>query len=175
MAIIIKADTETCAVISAYLLGNDLTNLCEFHEEEGVEILTVRCGKQEKKYTLPLRLGELLDQINKYKNSESPEDNYIYFKGGCSLDLQQGIFTNKNNEKKALTEKEVEILNFLNKNNDNIIPRTELLEAVWGYADNVETHTLETHIYRLRQKIEHDPSNPEILITKDSGYSVSMA
>lgn len=170
MAIIINADSKICGVVREYLQSNNMADLCSFIEEKDAETLTISNGYQENKYSLPLRLGELIDQLHKYKNSKNNVHDYIYFKGGCSLDLQHGIFTNEDNKKESLTEKEVEILSFLSKIKDNIVGKTELLEAVWGYADDIETHTLETHIYRLRQKIEKDPSNPEILVTEDNGY-----
>lgn len=72
----------------------------------------------------------------------------------------------------ALTEKEVAILSCLAAANGALISRRDLLTNVWGYAEGVETHTLETHIYRLRQKLEHDPAKPEILLTKEQGYSL---
>jgi len=72
-----------------------------------------------------------------------------------------------------LTEKETDILLYLYRANDKAVTREQLLSEVWGYHSDVTTHTLETHIYRLRQKIEADPSNALILITAPGGYSLS--
>lgn len=67
-----------------------------------------------------------------------------------------------------LTEKETDILRYL-RTASGIVPRQTLLGEVWGYGPQVATHTLETHIYRLRKKIETDPDTP-ILVTEDGGY-----
>jgi DNA-binding response OmpR family regulator len=72
-----------------------------------------------------------------------------------------------------LTEKEKEILVFLHEHTGQPVLREDLLHAVWGYGSDIETHTLETHIYRLRQKIEKDPARPEILLTSEVGYILS--
>ena len=69
-----------------------------------------------------------------------------------------------------LTEKETNILKFLYRAADGVVARDVLLHEVWGYNAGVTTHTLETHIYRLRQKIEPDPSNARLLVTESGGY-----
>jgi DNA-binding response OmpR family regulator len=69
-----------------------------------------------------------------------------------------------------LTEKETAILKFMIRAGDRNISRDVLLNEVWGYNSGVTTHTLETHVYRLRQKIEQDPSNAELLVTEPGGY-----
>ena len=69
-----------------------------------------------------------------------------------------------------LTEKETAILKYLYRAGDKVVGRDVLLDEVWGYNTAVATHTLETHIYRLRQKIETDPSNAQILVTETGGY-----
>ncbi len=79
--------------------------------------------------------------------------------------------TNDDTGKKVrLTEKEAAILKFLIRAGDQVIGRDVLLNEVLGYHSGVTTHTIETHVYRLRQKIERDPSNAELLVTEAGGY-----
>jgi DNA-binding response OmpR family regulator len=72
-----------------------------------------------------------------------------------------------------LTEKETNILKYLYRARNEVIGRDMLLAEVWGYNSGVTTHTLETHIYRLRQKIERDPSNASVLVTEAGGYRLA--
>jgi DNA-binding response OmpR family regulator len=73
-------------------------------------------------------------------------------------------------KKVRLTEKETSILKYLYRAGTRSVGRDQLLGEVWGYNAGVTTHTLETHIYRLRQKIEKDPANAAILVTDKGGY-----
>ncbi len=74
-----------------------------------------------------------------------------------------------------LTTKEVALLRFLHRAGDRVVERQELLNEVWGYNASVTTHTLETHVYRLRQKIERDPTEPRLLVTHRQGYRLRSA
>ncbi len=74
--------------------------------------------------------------------------------------------------KLRLTEKETAILRFLYRAGQAVVTREVLLREVWGYNSNVTTHTLETHIYRLRQKIERDPAKAQLLVTEAGGYKL---
>ena len=76
----------------------------------------------------------------------------------------------EDDKKIRLTEKETNILKYLYRATEGVVPRDVLLHEVWGYNAGVTTHTLETHIYRLRQKIEPDPSNARLLVTESGGY-----
>ncbi|MEP3302664.1 MAG: helix-turn-helix domain-containing protein, partial [Roseibium sp.] len=82
------------------------------------------------------------------------------------------IMQDDKGSKVRLTEKETSILKFLYRAGEKPVTRDILLHEVWGYNSGVTTHTLETHIYRLRQKIERDPSNAELLVTEAGGYKL---
>src|SRR5690242_9223539 len=69
-----------------------------------------------------------------------------------------------------LTGKETALLRYLLRADGMTAERQVLLNAVWGYSSSVSTHTLETHVYRLRQKIEVDPGNPQLLLATVGGY-----
>jgi DNA-binding response OmpR family regulator len=78
------------------------------------------------------------------------------------------------NRRIRLTEKEAAILAFLHGMSERAVPRRELLREVWGYNPAVTTHTLETHIYRLRRKIEADPAKACLLVTEAGGYRLAV-
>ena len=82
----------------------------------------------------------------------------------------QKLLVDKEGTKVHLTEKEIAILKYLYYAGDKVVSREQLLVEVWGYNAEVTTHTLETHIYRLRKKIESDPSSASILVTESGGY-----
>ena len=124
----------------------------------------------------PFRLGELLArlraQLRIFENSEDAVfiiGPYV-FRPSAKL-LQDPV----RNKRIRLTEKEAAILKFLYRNGTTPVARQVLLNEVWGYNAAVTTHTLETHIYRLRQKIEPDPNNLRLLLTEQGGYRLDPA
>ena len=121
----------------------------------------------------PLRIGRIIDQILHYKRESASGEEVIVF-GDCRLDRYQGLFSKGDNAPVRLAEKEVALLVLLHESKGEAVSREVLLEQIWQYAENVETHTLETHIYRLRRKIEQDPAEPKILQTSDKGYFLSF-
>jgi len=82
------------------------------------------------------------------------------------------LLVNPKGNKVRLTEKETAILRYLYRAGQRPVSREILLQEVWGYNSGVTTHTLETHIYRLRQKVERDAANPAILVTEAGGYKL---
>jgi DNA-binding response OmpR family regulator len=124
--------------------------------------------------TKPFRFGILLARmrahLRSHENSEAASlriGPYV-FRPAMKL-LQRG----EEGEKIRLTEKESNILRFLHRAEGAPVARETLLHEVWGYNAQVSTHTLETHIYRLRQKIEADPSAASLLVTVEGGYSLT--
>ncbi len=119
----------------------------------------------------PFRLNELLArlraQLRIFENSEDAVFTIGPYTFRPSAKLLQEP---PRNRRIRLTEKEAAILKFLYRAGTKPVPRQILLNEVWGYNAAVTTHTLETHIYRLRQKIEPDPSNARLLVTEGGGY-----
>lgn len=97
----------------------------------------------------------------------------IFFQEYSLYPVKKEIFSSKTNETIKLTEKEVTILKYLNSNSSKIVSKDELLENVWEYNPDVTTHTVETHIYRLRQKVEKN-NGSQIIITENSGYRLNI-
>jgi len=128
-----------------------------------------------KSWHLPLRAGQFLDDIHdivameKMKCDQKPIRIQSYVLYPFSLSLQ------KNGDGRiSLTEKERDILVNLYQQRGKTVLRRDLLDKIWGYHEQAETHTLETHIYRLRRKIEADPSQPRILCTNADGYYLKL-
>jgi DNA-binding response OmpR family regulator len=121
--------------------------------------------------TKPFRLSVLLARLRAHlRQSEHSDDAELTigpytFRPGAKLLVDPG-----GRKKVRLTEKETAILKYLYRARDRVIGRGTLLGEVWGYNAGVTTHTLETHVYRLRQKIERDPTRAEILVTESGGY-----
>ena len=122
----------------------------------------------------PFRMGELLArlraQLRQFDNSADASVTigaYVFRPSAKALeDVARG-------KRIRLTEKETAMLKFLYRANGEAVARTVLLGEVWGYNAAATTHTLETHIYRLRQKIEADPSNATLLLTEGGGYRLN--
>lgn len=125
-------------------------------------------------FSLPQKASVLLSAFrNRIEKTSGGKRDIII--GTYTLDTYNHFLTGgSGNGEIRLTEKESAILLCLYKAGGGIVSRQAMLDEVWGYAQDVETHTLETHIYRLRQKIEKDPSNPEILKTEEDGYSLAL-
>jgi DNA-binding response OmpR family regulator len=121
--------------------------------------------------TKPFRLSVLLARLRAHLRQSEYSDDAEFaigpytFRPGAKLLIDPG-----GRKKVRLTEKETAILKYLYRARDRVIGRGTLLGEVWGYNAGVTTHTLETHVYRLRQKIERDPTRAEILVTESGGY-----
>jgi DNA-binding response OmpR family regulator len=119
----------------------------------------------------PFRLGELVARLKAHLRQHALSEDAVLAIGPYTFKPNvKMLVEEKANKKIRLTEKETSILKYLYRQGPKTITRDVLLKEVWGYNNRVTTHTLETHIYRLRQKIERDPSNARLLVTEEGGY-----
>jgi len=142
------------------------------HDSDADTILGLDSGANDyitKPFKLPVLLARLRAQLRQHEQSE----NAVFQLGPYLFKPAQKMLVDENDRKIRLTEKETNILKFLYRAPEGVVPRDVLLHEVWGYNAGVTTHTLETHIYRLRQKIEPDPTNVTLLVTESGGYRLA--
>lgn len=120
----------------------------------------------------PFRFAVLLARIRSQLRQHEHSEDAQYKVGPYLFKPSSKMLVRDDNKKIRLTEKETAIIKFLYRAGEQSVGRETLLTDVWGYNAGVSTHTLETHIYRLRQKIEKDPAHAEILITEGGGYKL---
>ena len=118
----------------------------------------------------PFRFAVLLARIRAHLRQFEQSEDAVFQVGPYSFRPSGKFLLDEDQKRIRLTEKETAILKYLYRAGGKAVTRDVLLHEVWGYNAAVTTHTLETHIYRLRQKIEKDPSNAEILVTEGGGY-----
>ena len=125
--------------------------------------------------TKPFRLGVLIARIKARLRQHEQSDDAIFAIGPYRFRPASKLLIDpEKNRRVRLTEKETAILKYLFRAGDKAIARDVLLNEVWGYNSGVTTHTLETHVYRLRQKIERNPAKAEILVTEQGGYRLAI-
>ena len=139
------------------------------HDSDADTILGLDAGANDyvpKPFKFPVLLARIRAQLRQHEQSEDA----VFQLGPYSFRPSMKLLVTEDEKKIRLTEKETNILKFLYRSTDGVVARDTLLHEVWGYNAGVTTHTLETHIYRLRQKIEPDPANARLLVTESGGY-----
>ncbi len=180
-----KTQTFDLILLDVGLPDMDGRDLCRLMRKAGVKspiimltaqdsdadtILGLDAGANDY-VTKPFKVAVLLARMRAQLRQHEQSDDAVFsigpyaFKPAAKLMVDEG-----KNRKIRLTEKETAILKYLYRAGDRMVKRETLLNEVWGYNAGVTTHTLETHVYRLRQKIEPDPSRAEILVTDTGGY-----
>lgn len=124
-----------------------------------------------KPFSLETLLNQIRAQINILDNSA---EGYLKFNEYIVRPIKKDIYNQRNKDVVKLTEKEVSIIKYLYKCKDRIVTKNELLQEVWGYSPDASTHTIETHIYRLRQKVEQDNIDAQLILTEDGGYRLRV-
>ncbi|MBO0332777.1 response regulator transcription factor [Sneathiella sp. CAU 1612] len=139
-------------------------------DSDSDQILGLESGANDY-VSKPFRIGVLLARIRSQLRQHEQSEDAVFTIGPYSFRPAGKLMLHKETAQKVrLTEKETAILKYLYRAGKKVVTRDILLNEVWGYNAGVTTHTLETHIYRLRQKIETEPSDAKILITEPGGY-----
>ena len=180
----VKGELYDLIVLDIGLPDTDGRELCRLMRKQGVKcpvlmltghdgdsdtILGLDAGANDyvtKPFKFPVLLARMRAQLRQHEQSEDA----IFTLGPYTFKPAMKMLITEDERKIRLTEKETNILKFLYRSTEGVVPRDILLHEVWGYNAGVTTHTLETHIYRLRQKIEPDRSNVRLLVTESGGY-----
>jgi DNA-binding response OmpR family regulator len=123
----------------------------------------------------PFRLGQLLGRLDVLLRQPpaTPREAPLTLGPYLFHCADRLLVRGDDGAKLRLTEKEAALLSLLRAAGGAVVPRETLLQQVWGYKDGIATHTLETHIYRLRRKIEPDPAAARLLLTEPGGYRLA--
>jgi DNA-binding response OmpR family regulator len=153
----LRTDGVTCPII-----------MLTAADSEADEVSGFQSGANDY-VTKPFRYAILMARVHAHLRSHEQSEDAVYKIGPYTFRPSAKVLLDANKKKIRLTEKETNILKYLYRSGRTVF-RDTLLHEVWGYNPTVTTHTLETHIYRLRQKIEVDPAQAKILITDTGGY-----
>ena len=165
-AVVVDEDAAAARELRAQLLQTPLFLLwpaeTEPVSEQGVTVIRK-----------PFRLEYLLEALQAGINT-APAAEATLALNGCLLDLAAKEIHYADGNRIKLTERETAILKYLYKAGAKIVGKAELLAEVWGYNPEATTHTVETHIYRLRQKIESDAAAGQVILTEENGYRLNL-
>ncbi|MFN4140995.1 response regulator transcription factor [Aestuariivirga sp.] len=181
-----KADHADLVILDVNLPDMDGREACKIMRRNGykgpVIMLTAQTSEADTILGLdsgandyvakPFRFAVLLARIRAHLRQHEHSEDAVFKVGPYTFKPSAKMLVRDDNRKIRLTEKETAIIKFLLRSGEQIVSRDVLLQDVWGYNAGVTTHTLETHVYRLRQKIERDPSHAEILVTEGGGYKL---
>jgi DNA-binding response OmpR family regulator len=177
-------------IVQAALADGDGTELCSRLRRRGLRVpiivLSDADGEQDVVRALdagasdyvvkPFRIAELKARLRaQIREHETSEDAVLvigpyHFRPG-TRSLHEPV----ENRQIRLTQKEVTILKCLYRAAGQPVSRQALLAEVWSYSAGARTHTVETHIYRLRRKIEPDPARPSVIVNDGGGYCLGQA
>jgi DNA-binding response OmpR family regulator len=181
----LKAETFDLVLLDVGLPDMDGRELCKLMRRAGIRVPVIMLtGADAESDTIlgldsgandyvvkPFKLLVLLARMRAHLRQHEQSEDAVFAIGPYSFRPSAKLLLDTERKRKVrLTEKETAILKYLYRAGEKAVTRDILLNEVWGYNAGVTTHTLETHIYRLRQKIERDPADASILVTESGGY-----
>ena len=162
---------EVCAALRAQGVTSPIIMLTAA-DGEAETILGLEAGATDY-VTKPFKFNVLLARIRAHLRTHEQSEDAVFEIGPYEFYPADRVLKDARGKKLRLTDKEANILKYLYRAGPKPVSRDELLAEVWGYNAGVTTHTLETHVYRLRQKIEPDPARARLLITEAGGYRLA--
>ena len=184
----VKQQLYDLIILDVGLPDTDGRKLCHVFRKQGVKcpilmltshnagsgtILGLDAGANDY-IAKPFKFTIFLARIRALLLQHEQSEDAVFTLGPYTFQPAVKMLLTEGDRKIHLTEKETNILKFLYRASESVVQRDTLLHEVWGYNTGVTTHTLETHIYRLRQKIEADPSNASLLVTEGGGYRLAL-
>jgi DNA-binding response OmpR family regulator len=173
---VVKREQLDLVVLDVGLPDMDGREMCKHVRKHGFKnpilMLTGNSSDADDYITKPFKFTVLLARIRVQMRQFEQSDDAVFAIGTYSFKPAAKILLNQKGAKIHLTEKETLTLKYLYRAGEKAVTREVLLQEVWGYNSGITTHTLETHIYRLRQKIENNPSHAELLVYEGGGYKL---
>ena len=188
ISLIVKEHFD-CILIDSSLADVSLSNLCKNIRQEGVRspiilvaeelgegvaIAALDAGANDyvlKPFKINVLVAKIRSNIRQFEQSEFAILRFgrFSFKPGDKI-----LLNNSSKEEVRLTDKETAIIKLLYLSGGEVVTRATLLEEVWGYNTTLTTHTLETHIYRIRQKVGNASSGQDFIATESEGYRMQF-
>ena len=188
ISLIVKEHFD-CILIDSNLANVSLSNLCKNIRQEGVRspiilvaeelgedvaIAALDAGANDyvlKPFKINVLVAKIRSNIRQFEQSEFAILRFgrFSFKPGDKI-----LLNNSSKEEVRLTDKETAIIKLLYLSGGEVVTRATLLEEVWGYNTTLTTHTLETHIYRIRQKVGNASSGQDFIATESEGYRMQF-
>ena len=188
ISLIVKEHFD-CILVDSSLADVSHSNLCKNIRQEGVRspiilvaeelgedgaIVALDAGANDyvlKPFKINVLVAKIRSNIRQFEQSEFAILRFgrFSFKPGDKI-----LLNNSSKEEVRLTDKETAIIKLLYLSGGEVVTRATLLEEVWGYNTTLTTHTLETHIYRIRQKVGNTSSGQDFIATESEGYRMQF-
>ena len=175
--LILGENKKSCSISSFlnFIKEKQVTNKILFMKDYGSREISSSEGFTDNHHFIekPFRIQHLMKKIDFILAKILGSTDVTHIIGPFVFFPEKKIITFNDQADIELTEKEVGILKCLLSSGEEIVDKDEILKQVWNYNPGVTTHTLETHIYRLRQKLEISPSTPRVIVSEGGGFKLN--